>query len=400
MGTTSIEDVTRQLKGFKSEIGTLDTAVNNMAVRIEKGGHMSIGGESVGSFNRILREGDLAKLMSMSDVRVPFTNIDEAAFKSVVKDTAEFKMRVIRDTAEANKKIHPELNVTEDGFANASAQTTKSVEKAEGNMLKSFGRGTKLALTVGVITVGSVGLYYAVRARKGCIMSTTIDDQTTSCKIQSQSCVGEGGTMCPNPQINYNVTLILMQLSTMEDTHALKVAVCSAAGIQPSELNTRLVYVIDSKFDEVAKVINASKNNLPTFDPCSLKHPGVEGGEIAPCRMCSPSANPKSTEYIDPSTYPDNVTFSCNSHPNILDVIADVALTTGVDLLDGIGSGIFAVLKPFVIAIVVILVLVLIISIVSKIAPRRQRIDVGEFGSQVSLIRNAQPIATGVPVIQ
>lgn len=357
------------VKSFKSNIKSLDDIVTNLPITKNKHGFIEMAENTVGKVNKIMREGDLAEMVKLSGRNVPFTSVDTKGFKSLVADTPERAYKDIADLATSNKRSFPQLNVSVTELPNISKSAAKDVAKVENNLFKYFKKGTTVALTLGAVYVGVDWLTKATESRKGCFMLTTINGKTTSCKVQAYSCIGSDGNLCSDSLPYYNTTLVLMKIATLPDTNELKIKVATAAGVEPSALNTSLATVIDTKYSEIDAVIS-SETTLPDFIICELTHADVEKGVIPACRMCSPSDDPISTTYIDPNQYPDNVTFQCSINPSLLDTITDAAKNTGKDLLDGISGGLMTILKPLLIVAAVILAIVIIISIGMKVIKR------------------------------
>lgn len=324
LNNAAVDTIEAEMKVFKSEVGSLDVAINNMKVTKNSFNATTIGGEFPGAFHRIVSEGNLKRLIDMSNVKVAYNSADAKVFEAAVRDTPHFKTRVIRETAEEAAKHHPQLKLSEADFQRLSSTSQKSVATVECNLLKNFREGMKISLTLGVVVVGGQWLHNAIKEAKGCHMMTNINGIVTSCKFQAFSCIGSGGELCqtsPNTAY-YNVTLVLIALTTRPDDDKLKYAVCLAADVHREDMHKRLAYIIDEKFDEVAKVIESTEpSQLPRISACELRHPDVENGEIPPCRMCTPSADPRSTQYINQNLYPDNVTFHCVTNPTALDIM-------------------------------------------------------------------------------
>lgn len=370
LGRAGVDEVGSLLKNFKSNIKSLDDVITKLPVTKNKHGFIELGENSIGKVNKVMREGNLSEIVKMSGKNIPVSKIESASFKSLVADTPEKAFKDVTDLATANKKSFPHLDLKEADLGNMSKSAAKDVKKVESNLYKYFKTGTKIVLTVGVVYVGVDWLIKTNEKRKGCFMLTTINGKTTSCKVQTYSCVGSGGDMCTSALPYYNITLVLIKIASMPDTDALKIKVAAAAGVQPSALSSSLANVIDTKYSEITTVI-ADATNKPTFVICELSHPDVEKGEIPPCRMCSPSDTPISTSYIDPKQYPDNVTFQCSPNPSLLDTLADVVKNTGKDLFDGISGGLTTLLKPLLILGGVIIIILILISVVMNLFKNR-----------------------------
>lgn len=364
-------DAERLLREVDTGIKGVDEAIKSLPVAKSEQGFLIMGERPVGEINKVLREADLAELVRISKKDIPITSSDKSLFKATVNDTPELKFREVSDLANASKAKYPHLDVTVENIENLSKAGQRDLKIAENNLFKYFKRGTIISLTIGTIVVGVDWLAKATEKRKGCFMLTTINHKTTSCKVQAYSCVGQGGDMCPQNLKLYNVTLVLMKIATLDDTDSRKISVAKAAGVAVGDLEKNLSQVIDKKYDAIAKVIREMGADRPEFAICDIRHNDVENGVVPACRMCTPSANPISTQFIDPTQYPDNITFQCSINPSLIDTISDAVINTGKNLWDGITNGILQFLKPIAIFIVVILSLFIVVSIVLKFIPNR-----------------------------
>lgn len=372
IGKGTIEDASALLKTANSGIHSVDDALKNLPVTKTRHGFLRMGDETVGRINKLLREGDLGEIARVSKRNISYTSADVKAFKSTVSDTPEKAFKEMSDVVVANKRVYPHLDARVEDIPNLSKSATKDLKTVENNLFKYFKKGTVIALTLGTVYVSADWLVKATEQRKGCFMLTTINNKTTSCKVQAYSCIGQGGHMCHDNLPYYNVTLVLMKIATLDDSDLRKIDVATAAGISPSELNAKLATVIDTKYEAVSKVIKLMTNK-PDVDICGIKHPDVENGIVPACRMCSPSDNPISTTFIDPDMYPDNVTFQCSINPSLLDTLTDAAISTGKNLLSGITGGLGPLVKLFAIGFAVILVLLILITVAMKFIEKRRR---------------------------
>lgn len=391
LGTSSaLSEAETLIRNVNSGIQNVDIAIGALRVSASPERLILLGGQSVGSVHTILRQANLRALLALSDANVAFTSADEAAFKVTVGPTPERGIYELTEASTLNKQRFPNMNVAADETALLSTTGKNNVAKAESNLLKHFALGTKIAITIGVVTVGVGWAIKDTQDNEGCFMCTTINNRTTSCKIQKYSCgkYGNQGMFCSQVPPLYNVTIILMTLANRpnDDTH--KISVCEAAGIQPSEMSNKLTTIIDSKFPEVSAVIKKIAGDIPT-SPCTITHPQIDNGVVPACRMCSPTASPTSTEFIDPQQYGDNITFVCRSNPSILDTITDVALSTGKNLFDGIGSGLSSLLRPIGIAAAVIVFVVVIVAVIMALLPKKKSaIMASDDSASVQLSRN------------
>ncbi|ATY70199.1 odv-e56 [Tomelloso virus] len=366
LAKATVSEAEELVKGFKSDIKSLDEVVTTLTPSKNKYGFIELSENQVGLVNEVMRQGDLRELIRISAKDIPFTSADSKAFKTLVADTPELKYKDVTDTAASNKKSYPQLNLTEAEIPNMSKTAAKDVKKVENNLFKYFKKGTTIALTLGAVYVAVDWLTKTTEKRKGCFMLTTLNNKTTSCKVQAYSCIGSGGDLCTTSLNYYNTTLVLIKVATLDDTNELKIKVAAAAKVNVSDVNANLAKIIDNSYEAVDAVIS-SATTKPSFTICEITHPDVEKGVVPSCRMCTPSDNPISTTYIDPSQYPDNVTFNCVINPSLLDTIADAAINTGKDLLSGVSSGLMTLLKPLLIVAVVIIVLIIVATIGLKV---------------------------------
>lgn len=370
-GVTEVETL---VKSFKSNIKSLDDIVSTLPVSKNKHGYIELAENSVGKIHEVLRSGDLVELIRVSGKNVPYTSVDVTSFRSLVSDTPELALKDVRDLSTGSKRSFPQLDLKEADLPSMSTTAAKDIKTVEGNLFKYAKQGTTLALTLGAVYVGIDWLTKATEQRKGCFMLTTINGQTTSCKVQAYSCIGTGGNMCSSSVQSYNTTLRLLYVSTLTDTNPAKIRLAAAGGVDVSEFTSKLAQIIDNKYAELEDAVR-TEYNWP-LDVCGLVHPDIEGGKVPPCRMCSPSDNPISTTYIDPSQFADNITFTCSINPSLLDTIADASKKLGVDLLSGVSSGLKSLVTPLAIFAVLVLAIVVIIFIAKKLmsnSGRQQR---------------------------
>lgn len=366
-----VDVVSTSLKNVDSGIRSLDDALKDMPVTKTNAGHLTIADEPIGSVNKILREGDLSELVRLSGKQIPVTSIDRVNFKQAVSEFPEKTYRDIVDSADVTKTNYPQLNVNVDNLNLLPDSAKQLASKVESNLFKYFKVGTVVVLTVGGITATSIWLERETQNRKGCWMLRTVNGKTSSCKVVDYSCNGNVTMACGVNNGYYNITLSLMKICTYDDTNVDKKAISDLTGVPVADMNARISTLIDQHFEKITNYINGMSVK-PTVDVCKITHPDIENGEIPDCRLCVPSANPTSTQYIDPSQYADNITFQCISKPTVIDTISDIAVSTGKNLWDGISNSLGGILKPILIAVGVILVLIVIISILTRVMPKKK----------------------------
>lgn len=378
VGATA-EEAAIALRAEKTGLHAFDEMMASIEFTENEFGSLKIGEMHAGEFNTIMRYGELKDIFEIQKVKIPFTAVDEKMFRETMADLAEFRSKNIDILSDISKKTYPHLDVHIENVDDIAAATKRDIEKMESKAASKFGTGVKIGLFIGVITLSAGWIVENLRARRGCHMITVLDHKVTSCKIQAHTCLPEvtnrGVEICNAAQINegnyFNVTVVLIHLANSNDnTDELKIKVCKAAGIEPPDMNAKLGSLIDTKYKDMRQVILHNKDLIPKFGPCTDVHKDVEKGELPICRMCTPSADPVSTKFIDPSQYANNVTFQCIENPSLIDVISDFTKTTGGIIIDVVTSTIWAILKPILIvvaAIGVVLLLALIgITLIKK----------------------------------
>lgn len=371
------EQAKNLLKNVDSGIKSTDDVIKNLTVTKNKQGAVLLGEKPVGAVYRILREGDLKKLIAVSKQNVPVTAADVSAFKKLVGITPELGLKHVDDVATVAKRERPHLNATVDNLDKLSDTAKRDLKKVESNLFRHFREGTVVALTIGAVTVGVNWISQATRARKGCFMMTVVDGKTTSCKISEYTCSADdantGNNKCNNVQDYYNTTLVLMHLASAPDTDSKKISIATVTGIAVSELNAKLAIVIDNHYAAVAKAIKEMGAQRPKeFSVCGIKNDAVENGVVPPCRMCDPTANPVSTTFIDPEQFGENITFQCVTNPSVLDTVSDAIVSTGHNLWDGVITLASGTLKQIgVIAAIVLVLLVLVTFIARTLTTKR-----------------------------
>lgn len=387
----SAEEMVDLTKSVKSGMNSFDDIVGKMPVRKSTNGVIAFGDATVGSVRKLVREGDISGLAKLSKSTVKITESDRKAFSALTGITPEKHIRELTENTAVAKKLYPSLDVPAKEIERLPESSKSALNKVSNNLLKKFKTGSIIALTIGTVYVGVDWLSKATEARKGCYMITTINNKTTSCKIAAHTCTGDrSSNLCTSavPEY-YNVTLVLMTISEMPNTDNLKTELCSKLNIDPKDLASSLKTIIDTKFD-VVKSFVVSLNKRPTLNVCGLRSDQVENGVIPDCRMCSPSANPTSTTFIDPAQFPDNMTFQCVVNPSVLDTIMDAAASTATDLWEGVGKLINFPVKKIAIGAAIAVIVLVLLWVISKVFARSGSGSIG-YNAQ-GTINRARPI--------
>lgn len=359
----SADEVARITKSVATGSNTIDDIIKSLPVKRAENGLITVGGETVGNINRILREANLTKLIELSKYGKPVTSVEKSLFRELVGDTVERTLKDISDATISSVKTHPKLNIGAESVSKLGKADKAVVDKVQSNLLKRFKEGSIIALAIGSVYVGVDWLVKTTEKRKGCFMVTNINGKTTSCKVSQYTCSdnASSGDLCKSSDMPYyNVTLVLMKIVSLPDNDPNKQTIAKVTGIPVNELQSKLATIIDTKYGEVTDAI-ADMKNRPSFKVCDISHPSVEKGQIPQCRMCSPGDNPISTTFIDPSQFGSNITFHCSINPSILDTINDVVVSTGQNIWQGVTGNILGPLKNGLIVISIIAVVCFIL---------------------------------------
>lgn len=365
------------LKNVNSGVSKLDEVFSKMRVSEAENGIIKVGEHFPGELRQLIREGDLSNLMKALKSAEKISAEEMEAFSKLTGNTPEKAIRNILNDAEKLNSQHPHLNITINEIENLTNQQKGTLEKIGNNIKRIFGKAGKLTLTIGTLYVGTNCIIRALKERKGCFMVTTIDGKSTSCKVQNYSCIGisdeyhtSSVTNCDHKYSLYNVTLTLMYIATLPDTDKNKLAVAQAADIDVINLCEKLDRVIDTKYNAVAKAIHKMNPRPQPHNICTLTLKNVENGIVPPCRMCDSSANPISTEYIDRDQIADNIFFRCEVNPSLTQTLADIAISGGKKVLDGVKNTLIETVKPLAMVIIVIIAIASLIIGLLKFGPK------------------------------
>lgn len=361
------EELRLVLKNANIGVKSVDLILENLPIKKVKGLFYLADDIPLNRLETLLKEGDLSKLkrLTKSDIKVTRQEINE--YRKLVGATPESQLNDLGKLIENNKSTLKRFNLTVDEFKNAPKNVQREVSTAERLGMSIFKNGTKIALTVGIIVIGTGWVLRELEKRKGCFMFRQIGDKVSSCKIINYTCVQTEGLECTNfKYTHYNITLNAMWVAKQTDDMIEKVNLCKSLGIEPNELYNKLPTLLQEKFDIFSE--HLSKIMMNPIDICRVSHDGIENGQLnsSRCRMCDPSADPKSPQYIDSNQYGENITFKCIENPTLLDLFSDIYNATGQKLIDFTKSSIKIIKTISIIAIITIILLILL-NIFSKI---------------------------------
>ena len=371
--SVKVEDVISTLDKTSSNVEIADIAFKSLDVSKSKFGFITVNDQYIGKLTKLVKSANLAEILKLAKRNVIPTVEEQQLFEDAVGDTRELHLSKIENLAKEFKATHAQLSATVEELQSLSRNANKEIEEVESKLIKKYPIGFKIPLTLGVIVVGAYWLTEVTFDRAGCFMLTTINNQKTSCKISQFSCsnstVKYADACSEGNFINhiYNVTLTLMHIVSLPNDNKMKLDLAELVKLTPQQLSEKLADLIDADFSILRKFVK-NLQPQPIFDVCQPTHTSIENATVPACRMCDTSANPISTKYLDAKDLPDNLTFHCNENPNILDTLADLTITTGTNLLEGVESGLISILKPIIILFVIILALIAVITIIVKIA--------------------------------
>lgn len=376
------KDVSRVLQKVETGIPSVDHLFRTATVTRSESGIILIDNAPANRVYDFVRKGDLVGLLRTLKSTTIVTAEQASAFHKIVSDFPEVKLAELDEFIRKVKMAWPDLDVTTDQLGDLPKSAQSQLASMTEKLYKHMPKGAKVTLIVGGFVMGANWLKEATEARRGCFMFKNVSGKMTSCRINSFSCSISPRSAAPLPNLcqsrnydgMYNTTLVLMVACQNDKSDHCAQSIASALDMQDIVGKFEEIYKDESKYLLAAEVIErlARDNKLPKFRICDVSHPAVEQGVVTPCRMCDSSADPKSTAYIDPSQYADsNIAFRCNANPSIIDTIADIMQTKGVDLLDGLESTMYTILKPFVLAGLTVLCILFIIGISLRFFKRK-----------------------------
>ncbi|ATZ81487.1 ODV-E56-2 [Drosophila innubila nudivirus] len=369
---STVDEVRTLLKNFTSNIKPLETSIVNMIVSLDTHGFIRINDLTIGQLNKLLREGDLKQIASMSFKDSEFTDKDLEDFNAMTAHFPENKYYHVTKAINENVKISPQYNITETSFDNLSNELLEELSKIERSLLEHFKLGEIIILNAGSLTVTDQWLFDGTRKRKGCYMFTNIDGKISSCKVSSFTCAGiktDESTCKDVTNLNYrNTVLELIAIAAAEDTNPLKIEVAKIGNVSVDEVQQFLDIIIDEQFNELYTLLQDSRDNIPEFEICVIKNTNIENGVVPTCRLCSPDAKPLTTAYLDPNQYDENVTFQCINDPSLLDLISDIEFSTKLTLLPKSSSIQKSKINyiVWVVCAIVVLIVVIVLVIIMK----------------------------------
>lgn len=398
-GETAAADLRRIFSAPKTTITAFDEALKTVRITGRAGEELRIADETLGHVYTKFRTGDLAEVFRT-------LKLDSSSFSSM--DAANFRAAV-------GKTPESEIHALEQATArNAARYSNVDTKTLNNQVLKYFRTGTVISLTVGTIVIGVSSFELAMKASTGCMMVTVIGSNTTSCRISQLSCTNLDLTegLCTNHvELGRNYTLLIMSVANMPNDRDVKIQVAQELNITPAELYDKIPNLIDSRFDEIRRVMDKviTATGYTVSEPCRVKHKEIEGGIVPECRMCTPSAPVKSTEYIDLSNFGNNITFVCTPHPSPIKIATDLIRTTGIDILKGLSSATSFLLKPIAIIVGILFALVVLAIILRAVWRsdwgRKQRQNVSgalvrrRGGGKPMLLDNGQVVYDTTPLL-
>ncbi|KAE9522032.1 hypothetical protein AGLY_017552 [Aphis glycines] len=346
--STAVKDLDTVLKTSNVGVGAFDDAMRGVKATKSEHGYLKVNGLPVNEFNGLLRSGDLAGVLSaIGHTAVNLTESDRKVFNAMARNFPEKTLRQVDDASRAMRSDRPHLDITINNYDKMSEIAKRDVTSFGDNLCKYFKRGTYLALTVGGVTVGADWLVRGLADRRGCWMVRTINNKTTSCRVSAYTCGGGGGggnehtnaaaaTCSDDMSLYYNATLTFVHVCQLPDTDPEKIKLAKLLDVSADTLFQTKAKLLESKFNTI-HTFAASYADRSAIGVCKA-YADIEGGIVPYCRMCDPTADPRSTRYVEASLFGSNLTFKCVDNPTVLDVMSDLVHSTGKNLWNGIVS--------------------------------------------------------------
>lgn len=353
-------------KEAKTEMNLVNDVLRDLPVTKNIDNVITIGKDvPINRLHAIMKEGDLLRFLQIAGHEVLVNEEEINAYRKLVNTSAYTVYRDLERLVEQNKKLFSDLDATISQHPKLPASSKNILTQIEDKLIAAK-NGAKLILTVGTMVVGANWILKETAKRRGCFMFTTINGVTTSCKVTAFSCNSKTGEACESVPPLYNVVLAAITVAKRENSDKLKVRFASVLEVPVEQLFVELPHLLQVKYLLVSKFMENNGGEI-SVDTCVVAHEGIEEGIVPVCRMCDPGANPNSTEYLDAKQLADNITFKCIKDPSVLEVITDVAKTTGVELFN-FAKRTWDFLKYGIIAILATIFLFVLLSVVRLFA--------------------------------
>ena len=364
-----IKTVARQI-----DVPAVGSLFENLTYAIDNN-RLTANGIKLHSVENLLRRGELIKFADTLNSTVVIRATDQVGFiRSLGNNLPDLKIREFDDNLVVARRTTPELDVNASSGIELYNKLTPSGRSSFERAMTTIKNTAKAGLAVGVFVSFSVlaaNLYQTVvdatEAKKGCYLLRTLNNVTTSCKINNRSCLNlQSTTKSCTPQeipdvLSYNIAIFLMYAVNVTNL-ASEIGILLSLG---GPLANNNIQIVLNNADSVKTINTQYKDKIKEItDPC-ITTLEVEGGILPPCRACNPTANATSTEYVDTSVLADNITLQCVRDVSILSTLVDVATGMGVQIFDTLG-GLFPYFRTIAIVVIIIIVLVIIASFVFK----------------------------------
>jgi len=348
------------VENVDSGIGLVDDLIKGLKV-YKINGVTYLGGLPLAKFTNLFKVGNFRNLFKKS-----LTPNDERALKEILKNNPEVKLEELGNKFNQFQKSHIDIDIKPGDVPKALQATKDKINKIEKAIINYYKPATVLSLTIGSVVVGTDWLTKTTKEREGCFMFTNINNKLSSCKISNFTCSNAKnyGEMCSSKPVvgvsdeYYNLTIVFLTIASLPTDNKLYKKLSKELEIKDgSSLFDHSDEILKTKLAIVDKFYNVHKHQL-VISPCLLKHPSIENGIIPTCRMCDVTADPLSTEYLDPKQVADNITFKCVQNQSILNTVTDVIVSTGVNWLSFVGGNILYNIFKYIGIIAIILIII------------------------------------------
>lgn len=336
--------------------------------------------ETLARYARDFRLANFRKIFTGLGVETTVRAVDENAFKSIARSTVpDYLVEDLAKVADQGGRIHPGLKVVGTGTGDELRAALSAADQIKvESFYKTIGdaaqkKGSSIAkgtFTAMVVTATGVLLWDAIaktiRERNGCFLMRTVNQTTTTCKIQNRSCNDALGTdvpVCTPDQLKdvpaVNPYFLITKVKQIQDETIIR-ALEELLGKDVFELPVDQLLNTEGVGPKLVAFIRENNNRMDPYVPtCPSDKPD--------CFMCNPTASAIDPKFIDVAGLASNVHIQCINNTTAIEAITDVATGIGVNLFDSVGNSTNNSFKmPIVIAIVVILILLIILGAVLK----------------------------------
>lgn len=139
---------------FKSNNATLQKIINGAKITRDDRGYIYINRKTVNSFSKLLRQGDIYKLLPNNVNDSDELRADAQNLEVETVDFPENRLYKVEKAISVNNNIWPELAVTFEQLQTASNSVLEKLKSIESKVNSKYDDGHIIQLTVGYIEIG------------------------------------------------------------------------------------------------------------------------------------------------------------------------------------------------------------------------------------------------------